>query len=422
MDPRFLQRGQEFSAGYRRERYEQTLVEGTDFSLPRNQFIEDSMEASAIHAPSATDPIPASNKGYKLLQLMGWSGTGLGKQENGLTAPVDVGAVDTGSRMGLGRAQLEQSIVEAETSTRKQLQVEQQMRENDTQREQRVQRAEQREMVEKQVADMNRTFYCEVCCKQYKSIAELEEHLSSYNHHHRKRLQELKQMELERTRDVRSKKESKRQAKEQARLMKQIAAAHKGKASAAPAQGAERSAQRPGLAPPLPNAPPLPSAPPLPGVPPPPDAPPLPDEPLVSYAAPVPGAPPLPPAPPPDLDHDPRRGPSQAPPPLPPSRMMNISGVNGNGYGGASQSFAQRPPPLPAGQAPSSQPSHPVPPAPRDCHTTTPHRAPEAKTLSLSLSNKSGRMPQKPLPASTSLAKPRSGTARLSMFAADDSD
>lgn len=65
--------------------------------------------------------------------------------------------------MGLGRAQLEQSLVEAETATRRQLDVEQQMRETETQRDERMQRAEQREMVEKQVADMNRTFYCEVC-------------------------------------------------------------------------------------------------------------------------------------------------------------------------------------------------------------------------------------------------------------------
>lgn len=64
--------------------------------------------------------------------------------------------------MGLGRAQLEQSIVEAETSTRRHLDVEQQMKETEMQREQRMQRAEQREMVEQQVADMNRTFYCEV--------------------------------------------------------------------------------------------------------------------------------------------------------------------------------------------------------------------------------------------------------------------
>lgn len=66
-----------------REQYEKHLVEGTDFSLPRSQFIEDSVEAGANHDVSAADPIPESNKGYKLLQLMGWSGAGLGKHENG---------------------------------------------------------------------------------------------------------------------------------------------------------------------------------------------------------------------------------------------------------------------------------------------------------------------------------------------------
>lgn len=67
-----------------REQYEKTLVEGTDFSLPRKQFIEDSVETNAVHEISETTPIPADNKGYKLLQLMGWSGTGLGKHENGV--------------------------------------------------------------------------------------------------------------------------------------------------------------------------------------------------------------------------------------------------------------------------------------------------------------------------------------------------
>jgi phage protein D len=59
------------------------------------------------------------------------------------------------------------------------------------------------------------------CCKQYNSIAELEEHLSSYDHHHKKRLADLKKMDQERTRGERNKKESKRQAKEAARLEKQ---------------------------------------------------------------------------------------------------------------------------------------------------------------------------------------------------------
>jgi hypothetical protein len=62
-----------------------------------------------------------------------------------------------------------------------------------------------------------------VCSKQYRSIVEFEEHMSSYDHHHTKRLREMKQMELARTRDKRSKHESKRAAKEQERLNRQCA-------------------------------------------------------------------------------------------------------------------------------------------------------------------------------------------------------
>jgi hypothetical protein len=63
--------------------------------------------------------------------------------------------------------------------------------------------------------------HLQICDKQYKSIAEMDEHLSSYDHHHKKRLKEMKQMELERTRDKRSRKEERRAAKEQERLAQQ---------------------------------------------------------------------------------------------------------------------------------------------------------------------------------------------------------
>ena len=62
-----------------------------------------------------------------------------------------------------------------------------------------------------------------MCDKQYKSIVEIEEHLSSYDHHHRKRLKEMKQAELARTRSKREKQEAKRQAKADARLRQQCA-------------------------------------------------------------------------------------------------------------------------------------------------------------------------------------------------------
>jgi hypothetical protein len=61
----------------------------------------------------------------------------------------------------------------------------------------------------------------QACDKQYKSIVEIEEHLSSYDHHHKKRLKELKQMELARTRDQRARHEAKREAKAQERLNRQ---------------------------------------------------------------------------------------------------------------------------------------------------------------------------------------------------------
>jgi hypothetical protein len=61
----------------------------------------------------------------------------------------------------------------------------------------------------------------QVCSKQYKSVAEIEEHLSSYDHHHTKRLKETKQMELARTRESRDRKEQKQNRKEMERLERQ---------------------------------------------------------------------------------------------------------------------------------------------------------------------------------------------------------
>jgi hypothetical protein len=89
----------------------------------------------------------------------------------------------------------------------------------------------------------------QTCHKQYKTATEMEVHLSSYDHHHKKvgvpdnsqsllghllclcsqfrevcavqRLVEMKQMNAERTRGEREKKERKRQEKEAARLHQQ---------------------------------------------------------------------------------------------------------------------------------------------------------------------------------------------------------
>jgi hypothetical protein len=50
---------------------------------------------------------------------------------------------------------------------------------------------------------------------------ELEAHLSSYDHHHKKRLMEAKALMAERTRDERARKEVRRAEKEAAKLQAQ---------------------------------------------------------------------------------------------------------------------------------------------------------------------------------------------------------
>lgn len=67
-----------------RQQFEETLKEGTNYSLPRNQRIEDEVDFGTQAAPTLATPIPPDNKGFLLLQKMGWkAGTGLGKGEDG---------------------------------------------------------------------------------------------------------------------------------------------------------------------------------------------------------------------------------------------------------------------------------------------------------------------------------------------------
>jgi hypothetical protein len=82
-DGRFVQRGEEHSAAYQRQLAEAALLPGTDYSLPRKQFVDQSIDFTGVFIASAHEPIPADNKGYVLLQKMGWTGTGLGRSLDG---------------------------------------------------------------------------------------------------------------------------------------------------------------------------------------------------------------------------------------------------------------------------------------------------------------------------------------------------
>jgi len=37
-----------------------------------------------------------------------------------------------------------------------------------------------------EIAEITKPFYCQLCSKQYTNVAQYDQHLSSYDHHHKK--------------------------------------------------------------------------------------------------------------------------------------------------------------------------------------------------------------------------------------------
>ncbi|KNE69458.1 hypothetical protein AMAG_13814 [Allomyces macrogynus ATCC 38327] len=142
---------------------------------------------------SAIDvPLDQSNIGFRLLTKLGWTaGQGVGKVA-GRIEPIPM-TTNLGT-LGLGKLAQDQRIA-ASAGARPATTAERIARESDvdrTKREQLVQDLAETQAVK---AQMLRPFYCELCDKQYAKAAEFENHLSSYDHHHRKRLKALRESE-----------------------------------------------------------------------------------------------------------------------------------------------------------------------------------------------------------------------------------
>jgi hypothetical protein len=91
-------------------------------------------------------------------------------------------------------------------------------------REAKVERDQERQQ---EIVHVHKSFYCELCEKQYKKVSEFENHLSSYDHHHKKRLKELKFSEREKTKLSKEDKVkiAKKQEKKEIKEMMALAAA-----------------------------------------------------------------------------------------------------------------------------------------------------------------------------------------------------
>ncbi|EFN56546.1 hypothetical protein CHLNCDRAFT_144195 [Chlorella variabilis] len=227
VDPRFAAgRGDEFRVSTLRQRQDEMIelaaADGSDFKLPMARWIDENVDLEDTECASIEQAIPASNVGYRLLQRMGWRpGGGLGREQQGISEPVRLDANDTGTRTGLGRRQQERQYTAAEFVERRALEVELQADEDEGRKRRREMEAERQQKIREEVTHELRMFYCKWCHKQYQFAHEMEEHLSSYDHHHRKRLAEMRAMQSERGRKERGKKERRAAEKEAARIAAQ---------------------------------------------------------------------------------------------------------------------------------------------------------------------------------------------------------
>lgn len=88
--------------------------------------------------------------------------------------------------LGIGKAQEYDETHTISTAKRKALDSEKQLEETEVQKIEREHRAEKKQAIMKELEQVKRVFYCELCDKQYNKISEYEQHLQSYDHHHKK--------------------------------------------------------------------------------------------------------------------------------------------------------------------------------------------------------------------------------------------
>ena len=70
--------------GLQRERQEQSLFGlDDDYQLPMSHRADDALDTAGICMASVDTAIAPDNRGYQMMQRMGWGGRGLGRNEDG---------------------------------------------------------------------------------------------------------------------------------------------------------------------------------------------------------------------------------------------------------------------------------------------------------------------------------------------------
>jgi len=163
--------------------------------------------------------INSSNIGFQMLKKFGWNAkAGLGKSEQGITAPIKATTVDMVG-VGIGKQDEYDQAIQEVTRDRRKLDVELEQTVQMTLK--KSENLDRITRIEADVKQMNREFYCETCDKQYKSVAEITAHLDSMDHGHMKRFKMMRSLTRKREdgqtdnqRDSKRQKEERRLAKE----------------------------------------------------------------------------------------------------------------------------------------------------------------------------------------------------------------
>ncbi|CAG8516446.1 3902_t:CDS:2 [Ambispora leptoticha] len=187
------------------------------FNLPRGHVPQAYLDFSNTDVASMDQHLPSSNIGYKLLMKMGWqAGQGLGKSQQGRKDPI---RIETKSdSLGVGKQEEEDYYHVTTTAKRKALDSEKIAEETEAERRKRESKVMKQESIKKELETINSAFYCSLCDKQYTKISEYETHLSSYDHNHRKRFKDMKDLSRSSKMDKKREKERKREEKELARI------------------------------------------------------------------------------------------------------------------------------------------------------------------------------------------------------------
>ncbi|KAH9487145.1 G patch domain-containing protein 8 [Psilocybe cubensis] len=168
--------------------------------------------------------IKPTNKGFALLSKFGWvEGQPVGLSGEGRTEPIPFHIKS--DLTGLGKTSQDVRMIEETVSQRRELDSERQQKESEEQRKLREDSVARKTALESEISSTLRPFYCTLCDKQFKNVAQYDEHTNSYAHHHKARFKDMQasaRLKPKEEVDKRKEKERKREEKE----LRKIAAAN----------------------------------------------------------------------------------------------------------------------------------------------------------------------------------------------------